>query len=320
MHRDYAKRRRCLTETVTREETEYRRGVICGVAAYLLWGLFPLYFPLLEPAESLEILSHRIVWSLVAVAALLAVTVGFRPFLVMLRDRRRALLITAAAFLVAINWFVFIYAVTSDHVIEAALGYFINPLVSAAFGVIFFRERLRPWQAVAFGLALVAVLVLALDYGRPPWIALTLAFSFGTYGLVKKAAGVGAAEGLALETLVLLAPALLYLVVIDVQGTGTFAHESAGHTLLLLSSGPVTALPLLLFSAAVTRIPLTVIGMLQYLGPTIQFLIGLLIIGEAMPASRWIGFTLVWIALVILSVEGLRAAQRSRSALAAEPA
>ena len=305
---------------MTHAETEYRRGVIYGVAAYFLWGGFPLYFPLLEPAASLEILSHRIVWSLLAVATLLAVTVGFRPFLAMLRDRRRALLITAAAFLVAINWFVFIYAVTSDRVIEAALGYFINPLVSAGFGVLFFRERVRPWQAVAFGLALVAVLVLALDYGRPPWIALVLAFSFGTYGLVKKAAGVGAAEGLALETLVLLAPALLYLGVLEAQGTGTFGHESPGHTLLLISSGPVTALPLLLFSAAVTRIPLTVIGMLQYLGPTIQFLIGLLIIGEAMPASRWIGFTLVWIALAILSVEGLRAAQRTRSNLAAEPA
>jgi chloramphenicol-sensitive protein RarD len=305
---------------VSHEEAESRRGVVYGTAAYLLWGLFPLYFPLLDPAASVEIVSHRIVWSLLAVATVLAIGAGFRPFLALLRDRRQALLITAAAFLVAINWFVFIYAVTTDHVIEAALGYFINPLVSAAFGVLFFRERLRPWQAIAFGLALVAVLVLALDYGRPPWIALTLAFSFGTYGLVKKAAGVGAAEGLALETLVLLAPALAYLVVLEVQGTGSFGHESPGHALLLVSSGPVTALPLLLFSAAVTRIPLTVIGMLQYLGPTIQFLIGLLILGEAMPASRWIGFTLVWIALVILTVEGLRAAQRSRPELAAEPA
>jgi chloramphenicol-sensitive protein RarD len=307
-------------ERVTREEAEYRRGVLYGVAAYLLWGLFPLYFPLLEPAISLEILSHRIVWSLVAVSLLLAAGAGFRQFRALLRDRRRALLIVAAAFLVAINWFVFIYAVTSDHVIEAALGYFINPLVSAAFGVIFFRERLRTWQAVAFGLAMVAVLVLAIDYGRLPWIALVLAFSFGTYGLVKKAAGVGAAEGLALETLVLLAPAIGYLALLEAQGDGTFGHESAGHTLLLLSSGPVTALPLLLFSAAVTRIPLTVIGMLQYLGPTLQFLIGLLVIGEAMPASRWVGFVLVWIALVILSAEGLRAAQRSRAELAAEPA
>ena len=305
---------------MTHEEAEHRRGIVYGTAAYLLWGLFPLYFPLLEPASASEIVGHRIVWALVAMAAVLAIGAGFRPFLALLRDRRRALLIVAAAFLVAINWFVFIYAVTTDHVIEAALGYFINPLVSAAFGIVFFKERLRPWQAAAFGLALVAVVVLTLDYGRLPWIALALAFSFGTYGLVKKLAGVGAAEGLALETLVLLAPALAYLIALEAHGTGTFGHESLGHTLLLISSGPVTMIPLILFSAAVTRIPLTVTGMLQYLGPAIQFLIGLLVLGEAMPASRWIGFVLVWIALVILTVEGLRAAQRPRAELAPEPA
>ncbi|HEX8743627.1 MAG TPA: EamA family transporter RarD [Thermoleophilaceae bacterium] len=305
---------------MTHEEAENRRGIVYGTAAYLLWGLFPLYFPLLEPAGSAEILGHRIVWSLVAVVAVLAIGAGFRPFAALLRDRRRVRLIAAAAVLVGINWFVFIYATTSDHVIEAALGYFINPLVSAAFGVVFFRERLRTWQSIAFGLALVAVVVLTIDYGRLPWIALTLAFSFGTYGLVKKLAGVGAAESLALETLVLLAPALAYLLMLEAQGDGTFGHESAGHTLLLVSSGPVTMLPLLLFSAAVTRIPLTVVGMLQYLGPTIQFLIGLLIIGEAMPASRWVGFVLVWIALVILSVEGLRASQRAGPEVAPEPA
>ena len=306
---------------MTHEQAEHRRGLIYGTSAYLLWGLFPLYFPLLEPADTTEIVGHRIVWALVAMAVLLAVTAGFRPFLDLLRDRRRALLIGTAAVLVAINWFVFIYAVTTDHVIEAALGYFINPLVSAAFGIAFFRERLRPWQAIAFGLAAVAVVVLTLDYGRLPWIALALAFSFGTYGLVKKLAGVGAAEGLALETLVLLVPAAAYLLVLEAQGTGTFAHESLGHTLLLISSGPVTMIPLLLFSAAVTRIPLTVTGMLQYLGPAIQFLIGLFVLGEAMPASRWAGFVLVWTALAILTVEGLRAAQRARpEQIAPEPA
>ena len=306
---------------MTTHDAEYRRGIVYGTAAYLLWGLFPLYFPLLEPAGSVEIVGHRIVWSLFAMLAVLALGAGFRHFLALLRDRRRALLITAAAFLVAINWTVFIYAVTTDHVIEAALGYFINPLVSAAFGIVVFRERLTTWQGVAFGLAFIAVVVLTIDYGRPPWIALTLAFSFGTYGLVKKLAGVGAAEGLALETLVLLAPALGYLILLEAQGSGTFGHESLGHTLLLISSGPVTMLPLLLFSAAVTRIPLTVIGMLQYLGPILQFLIGLFVVGEAMPASRWLGFGLVWIALVILTLEGLRLAQRARTAeLAPEPA
>jgi chloramphenicol-sensitive protein RarD len=302
------------------EDAEKRRGILYGTGAYLLWGLFPLYFPLLEPANPVEIVGHRIVWSLVAVGAVLALGAGFRPFLALLRDRRRALLISLAAVLVATNWGVYIYAVNSHHVIEAALGYFINPLVSAAFGVFVFRERLRPLQAVAFGVALIAVLVLTLDYGRLPWIALTLAITFGSYGLVKKMAGVGAAESLALETLVLLTPALGYLILLEAQGSGTFGHEGLGHSALLMAAGPVTALPLLLFSASVTRVPLTVVGMLQYLTPTLQFLVGFAILGENMPASRWIGFALVWIALTILSVDAMRAARRSRSDVPAEPA
>ncbi|MDQ3934387.1 MAG: EamA family transporter RarD [Actinomycetota bacterium] len=304
---------------MTEDHHDERRGVIYGVAAYLLWGLAPLYFPLLEPANPVEIVGHRIVWSLVVVGTILAVGAGFRPFLALLRDRRRAALIAAAAVLVGINWGVYVYAVNSEHVIEAALGYFVNPLVSAAFGVLVFRERLRPAQAAAFGLGLVAVIVLTVDYGRLPWIALTLAFSFGTYGLAKKLAGVGSAEGLALETLILLAPALGYLLLLEANGTGTFAHESAGHTALLISAGAATALPLLLFSASVTRVPLTVIGMLQYLTPTIQFLVGLLVFGEDMPASRWIGFGLVWAALALLSADALRAGRRAR-AEAPEPA
>jgi chloramphenicol-sensitive protein RarD len=299
---------------------EERRGVIYGVGAYLLWGLFPLYFPLLEPANPVEIVGHRIVWSLVAVLAVLAIGAGFRPFLALLRDRRRAGLIAVAALLVAVNWGVYIYAVNSEHVLEAALGYFINPLVSALFGVLIFRERLRPWQAVALGLGLCAVVVLTLDYGRLPWIALTLAVTFGSYGLVKKLAGVGSAESLALETLVLLTPALGYLIALEAQGDGTFGRESLGHSALLAAAGPVTAVPLLLFSAAVTRVPLTVIGLLQYITPTLQFLVGLVVFGEDMPASRWIGFGLVWAALVILSMDALRAAQRSRAAGVAEPA
>ena len=304
---------------VPNAEAENRRGVLYGVGAYLLWGLFPLYFPLLEPANPVEILGHRIVWSLVTVLALLAIVTGYRPLLALLRDRRRAGLIALAAVLVAVNWGVYIYAVNSEHVIEAALGYFINPLVSVLFGILVFRERLRPWQAGALLLGGVAVVVLTLDYGRLPWIALTLAVTFGSYALVKKIAGVGSAEGLALETLVLLLPAVGYLVAIEAQGSGTFGHESVGHTALLAAAGPVTALPLLLFSASVTRVPLTVIGMLQYITPTLQFLVGLVVFGEDMPASRWIGFCLVWTALVILSLDALRAAQRSRAA-APEPA
>jgi chloramphenicol-sensitive protein RarD len=198
-------------------------------------------------------------------------------------------------------------------VIEVSLGYFVTPLVSAAFGVLVFRERLRSWQVVALGIGAVAVAVLTADYGRPPWIAVTLAASFGTYGLVKKLAGVGAAESLAIETLILLVPAAVYLIALEASGGGTFAHHSAGHALLLVASGPVTAVPLLFFSAAVTRVALTAIGMLQYIAPVLQFLVGLLLVGEPMPASRWIGFALVWLALGVLSADGLRAARRSRA-------
>ncbi|HEX8065610.1 MAG TPA: EamA family transporter RarD [Thermoleophilaceae bacterium] len=297
-----------------------RRGVLYGIAAYTMWGLFPLYFPLLEPAGPVEILSHRIVWSLATIAAILALGVGFRPLRRMLRDRRRVALLTAGAALIAVNWGVYIYAVNSEHVIEAALGYFVNPLVSVVFGLVVFRERLRPLQTAAVALGACAVVALTIDYGRLPWIALVLAVSFGAYGLVKKLADVGSAEGLTLETLVLLGPALGYLAVAEAGGSASFAHGPASESLLLASAGPVTAAPLLLFSASVTRIPLTVVGLLQYITPTLQFLVGLVLLGEAMPASRWIGFTLVWIALAVLSVDAIRAAQRSRAAAPPEPA
>jgi chloramphenicol-sensitive protein RarD len=296
-----------------------RAGIAFGLGAFAIWGSFPLFFPLLEPARPVEILAHRIVWSLLAIGVVLAIGRRFSALAALLRDRRRVALLTVAAALIALNWGVFIYAVNSDHVIEGSLGYFINPLVSVAFGVFFFRERLRRGQYAALALAACAVAVLTVDYGRLPWIALTLALSFGTYGLVKKVAAVGAAEGLALETLILLAPALAYLAVLQASGGGTFTHEAPGHPLLLVASGPVTAAPLLLFSASVTRVRLSVVGMLQYLTPTLQFLLGFLVLGEAMPASRWIGFVLVWAALVLLTLDGRGAARRTRAA-EAEPA
>jgi chloramphenicol-sensitive protein RarD len=307
-------------QTEERQLAEQRTGVLFGLSAYLLWGLFPLFFPLLEPAAPVEILAHRVVWSLVAVVVVLAIGRNTRALRALMRDRRRAGLLTAAAFLIAANWGIFIYAVNSHHVIESSLGYFITPLVSAAFGVMVFREKLRPRQMAALGLGTCAVIVLTLDYGRLPWIALSLALSFGTYGLVKKLAGVGAAESLAFETLVLLLPAGIYLAVLESSGAGTFGHVSVGHALLLAASGPVTAVPLLLFAGAVTRVPLTTIGMLQYITPILQLLVGLVIRGEAMPTGRWIGFGLVWIALGVLSVDGLHAARRARSARAAQTA
>src|SRR3954447_2745975 len=300
--------------------TVRREGVLYGAAAYLLWGVFPLYFPLLHPAGPIEILANRIVWSLTAVAAVLAVNRSFNSLRAVLRDRRKVGLLAIAAVLIAVNWGTFIYAVNSDHVIESSLGYFITPLVSAAFGVLVFREHLRQRQAVALGIGAIAVAVLAIDYGRPPWIALVLAASFGSYGLVKKLVNVGAAESLAVETLILLAPAIACITALQAAGTGTFTDDAPGHALLLMASGPVTALPLLLFSASVTRVPLTVMGMLQYLAPVLQFLVGLVVVGEAMPPSRWIGFGLVWVALAVLSADLVHAARRTRLAAIQEPA
>jgi len=287
-----------------------RRGLASGIAAYGLWGLFPLYWPLLKPAGATEILGHRIMWSLVTVLVILAVRRSWR-WVRELTPRTLALLALAAA-VIGANWGAFIYAVNTGHTLEAALGYFINPLISVLLGVLVFRERLRPWQWGAIGLGAVAVLVLAVDYGRPPWIALTLACSFGLYGMVKKFADMPSAESLAAESAVLFLPALAYALLLQGQGSAAFGHAGLGHALLLAGSGLVTAVPLMLFNAAAVRIPLSALGMLQYLTPVLQFLIGLLVQHEPMPAGRWIGFLLVWTALVILTADGFRAARRAR--------
>jgi chloramphenicol-sensitive protein RarD len=287
--------------------SEMRRGVLFGVGAYVLWGLFPLYWPLLKPAGSVEILAHRIIWSLVAVAVILAAGRHWR-WITRLKAGTVAIL-AVAAIVITVNWGVYIYAVNSGHTIEAALGYFINPLISVLLGVIVLRERLRPWQWAAVGTGAAAVVVLAVDYGRLPWIALTLACSFGTYGLLKKFARTPSAESLSVETAVLFLPALAYTIF---QPHPTFTGHGPGHITLLVGAGVVTAIPLLMFNSSATRVPLTVIGMLQYLAPILQFLIGLVVQHEAMPASRWAGFLLVWAALVILSVDAVRAARKNR--------
>jgi chloramphenicol-sensitive protein RarD len=296
-----------------------RTGVLFGLGAYGLWGLFPLYFPLLDPAGSVEVLAHRIVWSLVVVVAGLVALRRLPGMVRVLRAPRTLALLAAAAVLIAVNWGLYIYAVTSDHTIEAALGYFINPLVSVAFGVVFFAERLRRAQVAALALGTAAVAVLTTASGGFPWISLVLATSFGTYGLLKKLAAVGAAESLGVETLVLAPVALAYLLVIGADGSGTFTSDGAGHTALLVAAGPVTAVPLILFAACVARVPLTMVGLLQYLTPTLQFLIGWLVQGEHMPLARWIGFALVWIALVALATDGLRAAARERAGRGVAP-
>ena len=288
--------------------------MLYGVACYLLWGLFPLYWPLLEPAGSIEILAHRIVWSLLVVATVLAVTRNWAWVRPLLADRATLARMALAAVLISVNWATYIWGVNNEHVVETSLGYFINPVVTVLIGVLVLHERLRPVQWAAIGLGTIAVLVLAVDYGRPPWIALTLAFSFGTYGLLKKQVGatVGAVQSLTVETAVLFVPALTFLVVLDARGDGQFGHSGLGHGLLLASAGIATAVPLLFFASAARRIPLSTLGLLQYIAPVLQFLTGVLLYDEPMPASRWVGFVLVWAALAVLTFDGLRQGHRTR--------
>ncbi|WP_121257836.1 EamA family transporter RarD [Solirubrobacter pauli] len=285
-----------------------RSGFLAGLAAYLLWGLFPLYWPLLEPAGAVEILAHRILWSVVLLVAVLAFTDGFR-WARDLTGKQRGLLALAAA-LITVNWGVFIYGVNSGHVVETSLGYFINPLVTVALAVLVIGERLRRAQWAAVAIAAVAVVVLTLAYGRPPFIALTLAFSFGFYGLVKKQVGIGGTQSVAVETAFLLVPALLCIIWFTGTGEGTFGHEGAGHALLMVGGGIATAVPLMLFGTAAVRIPLTTIGLLQYLAPIMQFGIGVGVRGEEMPTPRWIGFGLVWLAVIVFTVDSLNARRR----------
>lgn len=296
---------------------ESRRGFGYGVTAYLLWGAFPLYFPLLEPAGAVEILAHRVVWSLVTMLLVVVVARRLPHFRALFRRHRARNLLTVAAVVIAINWGTYIYGVNSHRVVETSLGYFINPLVTVLMGVLILRERLRAWQWVALGIASVAVVGLTIEYGHPPWIALTLAFSFGTYGLAKKQAGVEAVESLTYETLVLAPIALGYLVWLGASGHGHFVGHGAGHTLLLLTLGVVTAVPLLSFGAAAIRVPMTTLGLLQYLTPVLQFLLGVTVLDEHMSAMRWAGFGLVWVALVVFTLEAGRY-RRRQSALVAQ--
>lgn len=299
------------------QHAEHRRGVAFGVAAYGVWGLFPLYWSLLSASGALETLAHRMIWSLVVAAGVVLWTRRLVSFRAVLRDRRKLLLLTAAAVLISANWGAYIWGVTHGHVVETALGYFIGPLVSVLLGVVLLKERLRRAQWTAVGLGAVAVVVLAIGYGEVPWIALVLAFSFSTYGLVKKLADVGAVESMAVETSVTLLPAVAYVVFLQVSGSGTFTSLGVGHTLLLVGGGFVTMVPLLAFGAAAVRIPLSVIGLLQYMTPSLQFVFGVLVFHERMPPERWLGFAIVWLALVVLTVDGLR--RRTPKTLEPEP-
>ena len=294
-----------------------QRGILYGVGAYTLWGAVPLFWPLVARANALELLAHRVIWSLV-ICALLLLTVVPRGWWSRIGRPRILLLLAAAATVVSVNWGVYIWAVNHGHVVETSLGYYINPILSILVGVVFLRERLAPLQWASVGLAAVAVLVLTFEYGQLPWIALVLATSFATYGVIKKQVNGGAVETLTVESALLTPVALGYLAFLQATGGLTFRHLGWGHSLLLVASGLVTVVPLLFFAAAATRLPLSTLGLLQYIAPTLQFLLGVLYFGETMSVGRWIGFALVWVALVILTVYGVRQARRARRP-AAEP-
>jgi chloramphenicol-sensitive protein RarD len=287
-------------------------GILFGIGAYGLWGLLPLYFLVLAPAGPVEIVANRVVWSLLFCAILLTVLRSWRPVITALRTPRITGTLTVAALLIAVNWLVYTYGVTSGQAIEAALGYFINPIVSVLLGVIVLRERLRPLQWIAIGMGVLAVIVLAVGYGSVPWIALSLAFSFGLYGFVKKKIGsrVDAVSSLSIETAVLAPIAAAVMLWLGSTGNATLVTEGSGHFWIMAASGVITAVPLIFFGAAARRLPLTTIGLLQYLAPVLQFLLALLVLGEEMPFERWIGFSLVWVALILLTIDMLRTVRR----------
>jgi len=277
--------------------------------------MFPLYWPLLEPANPLEIVSHRAVWTMVFCLIVLYATKALKSTLATFKRPKVAVKLFTTTILISINWLVYIWATNNGHVVEASLGYYINPLIVIAFGVILLKEKMRPLQWTAVSIASIGVLVLTIDYGRLPWVALGLALSWGGYGLMKKQLGLGALEGLAIETLIAFIPYCGYLVFIGAKGEGQFGH-GVGLTILLISAGAITAIPLLLFNGSTTRLPFTTIGLLQYITPTIQFSIGVWIRHEAMPTARWVGFIFIWLALTTLAIDLLRSGRAVNNSIA----
>lgn len=288
-----------------------RRGILYALATYLIWGFLPVYLKALKQVPAMEILAHRIVWSLVFLTIILSWRREWTFIRQALANRRVAVIYAITGCLLGVNWLTYIWGVNAGYIVETSLGYFINPLVSVLFGMVFLRERLRPWQWLPVGLATLGVLYLTWTYGSLPWIALLLAGTFGLYGLVKKVAPLGSLHGLTLETGVLFLPAVVYLGLIEVQGGGLYGHGGLKLTILLTLAGVVTAVPLLLFGAAVRQVPLSVMGLMQYLAPTCQFLLGVFVYGEPFSPQRLLGFSLVWAALLIFWIENFISYRKS---------
>ena len=295
---------------VTRRSEE-TKGILYGLAAYIGWGFAPLYWPLLQPSSPYEVLSHRIIWSLVFLALLNSAMRTWEPVKAAWRNPRQRKLLAIAAALITVNWGLYIWSVNNEHVVDASLGYFITPLISVVLGTVVLGERLRPPQTLAIAIAFVSVLILTWDGQQLPWIGLILATSFGAYGYVKKLADVEAIASLTIETAIALPFGLAYLLYLEMTGQAAFLHTSFGHTLTVLSAGVITAVPLLGFGAAAVRLPLVTLGFLQYFSPFIQFSVGVWIIGETMTDLRWVGFLLLWVGLIVYSYDMWKSATRS---------
>jgi chloramphenicol-sensitive protein RarD len=283
------------------------KGIWYALAAYGIWGLFPLYWKLLQNVPALQIIGHRIGWSFILLFIVILLTRQWTVFRAEAFQPRALRIYAVAAVLVSLNWLIYVWAVNNDFIVESSLGYFINPLLSVLLGVIFLRERLRAWQWLPVGLAALGVVIVSFAYGAFPWIAVSLALSFGLYGLVKKQAPLNALRGLTLETGIAFLPALAYLLFMESLGQGAFLHVDPLSNLLMVGAGLVTTVPLLMFSSAAQRIPLSTIGILQYITPTMLFLLGVFVYKEAFPPAHLLGFGLVWVALIIFSLESFRA-------------
>jgi chloramphenicol-sensitive protein RarD len=295
----------------------FNKGMLSGIGAYLMWGFFPIYFKALQAVPALQIMFNRVIWSFIFLILLIFLRRESSPFKIQVAKPKVVLIYGLSAGLLAVNWLVYIYGVNSGQVLETSLGYFINPLLNVALGVIFFRERLRPFQWAPIGLAAIGVIYLTLHYGALPWIALALAFTFGMYGLIKKIAPLGALYGLTLETAILFLPAILYLSYTQVQGNGVLGHADLSVNILLLLSGVITTLPLLMFATAARAIPLYMLGLLQYIAPTCQFLLGVLVYHEPFTPEILVGFSMIWLALGLYWLEGFIMWRRSITSLVA---
>lgn len=291
------------------------RGALYALSCYILWGFLPIYWKALSHIPGLETTSHRVVWSALVAAILLTWQRNWQWLGRVIKQPRVLLTFFATAILIQINWSVYIYAVNQNRIVESSLGYFINPLVNVLLGVFFFRERPRTWQWIAIAIATAGVTYLTFDYGHLPWIALGLAFSFAFYGLLKKVASLPALEGLFLETFFLAIPLSIYLLMLNQSGQGTFGHTTWQINLLLIFAGVVTAVPLLLFSAGAKLVPLTLLGILQYTAPTIQFILGIVVYNEPFSQSQLIGFSFIWVALIIFTLESTAERRRLQLAL-----